>query len=117
MEGFSFSLNEAKPKCFGLEMFDVLLLVSWNLPCLLPHSFLEASSPWGLHPVKPPRNLESKSWNASGNLDLPKSFVIFLLKSFIFLHGKKSQAPMFSGKVLDESCVPMESQQRFSFNW
>lgn len=111
MEDFSFSLNEAKPKCFGLETFAVVLLASWNLPCLLPAPSLWASSPQTAFPMKDPRDSVSKSCNASGNLDLPVLFVIFLLK--IFLLEKKS--PSVFRKVLDESCAPVDREQIFCF--
>lgn len=83
MGDFSFSLNEAKPKHLGLEMFAVVLLASWNLPCLLPGSFpVGLLSAGTAFPMKHPCDSESKSCNASGNLDLPGLFVIFMLKFF-----------------------------------
>lgn len=84
MEDFSFSLNEAKPKHFGLEMFAVVVLVSWSLlfPCGPP-------SHRTVFPTKHPHDWESRSCNASGNLDLPGLFVIFMLKFFCV--EKKSQ--------------------------
>lgn len=107
MEDFSFSLNEAKPKHFGLEMFAVMLLASWNLPCLLPRSFPVGLLPTRTaFPVKHPRDSESKSCNTSGNLDLPGLFVIFVLK-----------CPNVFWKVWGESCAPVDSWQRFSFIW
>lgn len=83
MEDFSFSLNEAKPKHFGLEMFAIMLLASWILPCFLPLFFPVGLLPTRTAiPVKHPHDTASKSCNASGNLDLPGLFVIFVLKFF-----------------------------------
>lgn len=91
MEDFSFSLNEAKPKHFGLEMFAVVLVGSWNLPCLLPCSFPVGLLPTGTaFSMKHPHDLESKSCNASGSLDLLGLFVIFVLK-FFCMEKKESQ--------------------------
>lgn len=71
-------------------MFAVVLLASWNLPRLLPRFFPVGLLPMGTaFPMKHPHDLEIKSCNASGNLDLPGLFVIFTLE--LFCVEKKSQ--------------------------
>jgi len=55
MEGCSFSLSEAKPRRFGLQVLAVVLLASWNLPRLLPRAFCVGLLPVGTaFPVKHP---------------------------------------------------------------
>lgn len=90
MEDFSFSLNEAKPKHFGLEMFVIVVLVSWSLPCLLPFSFPVGLLPTALcFPQSIPVTGRAESCNTSGDLDPPRLFVIFMSKFFCV--KKKSQ--------------------------
>lgn len=99
MEDFSYSLNEAKPKHFGLEMFAVVLLVSWSLPCLLPCSFPVGLLPTGLQFARSiPVTRRAEAVTHQGTWIYP--FVIFVLKFFCV--EKKSQC--FLRSLRQELC-------------
>lgn len=65
----------------SLEMFAVVLLVSWSLPCLLPCSFPVGLLPTGLHFARSiPVTRRAEAVTHQGTWIYP--FVIFVLKFF-----------------------------------
>lgn len=79
VEDLSFSLREAKPKRFGLEMFAVVLE-----PCLLAAQLCPGESPstGTLFPLKHPCFSEGKAVTRRATWISPSCFSFFLLKFF-----------------------------------
>lgn len=111
MEDFSFSLNEAKPKHFGLEMFAVVVLVSWSLPCLQPFSFPVGLLPTGLcFPRSIPMTGRAEAVTHQGTWIYPDCLSF---SCWNFSAWKRS--PSVFWEASDESCAPGDSEQRLLY--
>lgn len=113
MEDLSFSLNEAKPKHFGLEMFALVVLVSWSLPCLLPFSFPVGLLPTGLHfPRSIPVTWRAEVVTHQGTWIYPGC-----LSSLCWNFSAWKRSPSVFWEASDENCAPGASKQRLLGLW